>query len=670
MNDRDLKFNCNIQKSPLDVKLLDLSSFLKEKEVIEDIIFEKNIKKLIVKTNLEIKIFNRRGTILKKHFPFNNPNTFQFIAINKELTYILLAINEKSKRQILGYKIKQGFIICSIKNNLEYLLGLFFISKYIFCIIFLFQVKYFYINNYTEEFQISPYKIEVAKNNPIKNYYFNRQTSILLLERSDNSFDLINLSDEIYFNKIIKNFRVNFNTYSSFMNQFSFIGNIFKKKLHETAKREIIDQIFIESGNPNETYTKNQYFLKFIYSKLYFLYLSIESNSLYILEMKNLEKFPSLTDPFNINLQINFNLDKNSTLQVTNNLIIVYNFNKQKIDIIDLKFKIENSESKTICRCIDESSFPYLFNKGKQFYFRDGIIEEVDKNKNKKIYVIEFNLEKYYNSFNSEIQSFILCDFLRRNNSETFILNKLENIFINNIYDIDTIHWIFTKIVINLKKCFETSENILVQKTQDKKKLLKFDPKKNIIIPTQYKLEEYKNSIEQIKYFTIFENIIDNNKNLSIKDLKRIIFYFLDFWNFLIQNQMQKDDYAQRIFYKYITIMPEQNLREIFLNYKQYPLSKEIGIYLINPERNKKDKLLLQIGYSILKNKPYDNNEFDILEQLNHENFSISLLYGFKNLYTIKIDSIREIIFNKLKKGKLDNKLKNQILKIIKGIDN
>ena len=133
---------------------------------------------------------------------------------------------------------------------------------------------------------------------------------------------------------------------------------------------------------------------------------------------------------------------------------------------------------------------------------------------------------------------------------------------------------------------------------------------------------------------------------------------------------MQKDDYAQRIFYKYITIMPEQNLREIFLNYKQYPLSKEIGIYLINPERNKKDKLLLQIGYSILKNKPYDNNEFDIFEQLNHENFSISLLYGFKNLYTIKIDSIREIIFNKLKKGKLDNKLKNQILKIIKGIDN
>ena len=97
MNDRDLKFNCNIQKSPLDVKLLDLSSFLKEKEVIEDIIFEKNIKKLIVKTNLEIKIFNRRGTILKKHFPFNNPNTFQFIAINKELTYILLGINEKTK---------------------------------------------------------------------------------------------------------------------------------------------------------------------------------------------------------------------------------------------------------------------------------------------------------------------------------------------------------------------------------------------------------------------------------------------------------------------------------------------------------------------------------------------------------------------------------------------
>ena len=662
----DIKFNCNIQKSPLDIKELDLSSFLKENEVIEDIFFEKIIKKLIVKTNFEIKIFNRRGTILKKHFSFHNPNKFQFIAINKELTYILLGINEKTKRQILGYKIKEGYIICSIKNNLEYLIGIFFISKYVFCIIFLFQVKYFYIDNYTEEFQLSKNKIEVSKNNPIKNFYFNRQTSILILERSDNSFDLINLSDEIYFNKIIKTFKVNFNTFSSFMNQFSFIGNLFKKNLHESAKREIIDQIFIDSGNPNQTYTKNQYFLKFIYSKLFFLYLSIESNSLYIFEMKNLEKFPSLTDPFNVNLQISFNLDKNSTLQVTNNLIIVYNFTKQKIDIIDLKFKIEKSESKTICRCIDESSFPYLSHKGKQFYFRDGIIEEVDKNKNKKIYIVEFNLEKYYNSFNKEIQSFILCDFLRRNNSEEFILNQLEKIFINQIYDIETIHWIFTKIVNNLKKCFETSKKFLIQKTQEKQKL-KFDPKKSIFISIQYKLEKYKNSIEQIKYFTIFENIINNNKNLSIKDLKRIIFYFLDFWNFLIQNQMQKDDYAQRIFYKYIQIMPEQTLREIFLNYKQYPLSKEIGIYLINPERNKKDKLLSQIGYSILQNKENDNNDLDIMKQLSQENFSIFLLYGLKHFYSIGIDSMREMMINKLKQ---DNKLKIQILKKLKGSDN
>ena len=662
----DIKFNCNIQKSPLDIKELDLSSFLKENEVIEDIFFEKIIKKLIVKTNFEIKIFNRRGTILKKHFSFHNPNKFQFIAINKELTYILLGINEKTKRQILGYKIKEGYIICSIKNNLEYLIGIFFISKYVFCIIFLFQVKYFYIDNYTEEFQLSKNKIEVEKNNPIKNFYFNRQTSILILERSDNSFDLINLSDEIYFNKIIKTFKVNFNTFSSFMNQFSFIGNLFKKNLHESAKREIIDQIFIDSGNPNQTYTKNQYFLKFIYSKLYFLYLSIESNSLYIFEMKNLEKFPSLTDPFNVNLQISFNLDKNSTLQVTNNLIIVYNFTKQKIDIIDLKFKIEKSESKTICRCIDESSFPYLSHKGKQFYFRDGIIEEVDKNKNKKIYIVEFNLEKYYNSFNKEIQSFILCDFLRRNNSEEFILNQLEKIFINQIYDIETIHWIFTKIVNNLKKCFETSKKFLIQKTQEKQKL-KFDPKKSIFISIQYKLEKYKNSIEQIKYFTIFENIINNNKNLSIKDLKRIIYYFLDFWNFLIQNQMQKDDYAQRIFYKYIQIMPEQTLREIFLNYKQYPLSKEIGIYLINPERNKKDKLLSQIGYSILQNKENDNNDLDIMKQLSQENFSIFLLYGLKHFYSIGIDSMREMMINKLKQ---DNKLKIQILKKLKGSDN
>ena len=47
-----LKFNCNIKKCPLDIIELDISQFLKEDEVIDNIIFEKNIKKLIVLTNL------------------------------------------------------------------------------------------------------------------------------------------------------------------------------------------------------------------------------------------------------------------------------------------------------------------------------------------------------------------------------------------------------------------------------------------------------------------------------------------------------------------------------------------------------------------------------------------------------------------------------------------
>ena len=113
--------------------------------------------------------------------------------------------------------------------------------------------------------------------------------------------------------------------------------------------------------------------------------------------------------------------------------------------------------------------------------------------------------------------------------------------------------------------------------------------------------------------------------------------------------------------------MPEESLREIFLNYKEYPLSKEIGVYLINPERNKKDKLLSQIGYSILQNKENDNNDLDIMKQLSQENFSIFLLYGLKHFYSIGIDSMREMMINKLKQ---DNKLKIQILKKLKGSDN
>ena len=95
-----LKFNCNIKKCPLDIIELDISQFLKENEVIDNIIFEKNIKKLIVLTNLGVKIFNRCGTILKRQILFQYPNKFEFAALNKELTYLLLATNLKLERQI------------------------------------------------------------------------------------------------------------------------------------------------------------------------------------------------------------------------------------------------------------------------------------------------------------------------------------------------------------------------------------------------------------------------------------------------------------------------------------------------------------------------------------------------------------------------------------------
>ena len=664
---KDLKFNCNIKKCPLDIIELDISQFLKEDEVIDNIIFEKNIKKLIVLTNLGVKIFNRCGTILKRQILFQYPNKFEFAALNKELTYLLLATNLKLERQILGINIKESSIKGCLKGKMQNLMGIFFISKFVFCIVSLYKINYLIIHDCSEEFQTLNSTIEFPKNNPIKNYFYNRQCNILIVERNDNSFNLINLTDESYYSKIIKNFNINFNKFSSFIDNFSFLGNIFKKKLHESAKREIRDKIFIDSGNPNETYSKNQYFLKFIYSHLYFLYLSIESNSLYILRMENLEKFPSLSDPFNLNIQINFNLDNNSTLQVINNLIIVYNFTKKKIDIIDLKFKNENTNSKTICRCLDESVFPYFSHKGKQFYFKDGIIEEVDKNRNKIIYTVNFNLEKYYNSFNSEIQSFLLSDFLRRNNSEQFILKKLETIILNETYNIEKMNWIFQQFVNNLKKCIDMAQKIIDEKMDGEKKIIRFDPYKTIYVPFQFKLLKYKNSIRQQKYFTVFDNIIDNY-NLEDKDVLRILFYFLDFWNIIINNTMENGDYIQSIFYKYIKKLPERAIRQIFLNNIKYPINKELGIFLINPNLNKKDKLLSQIGYSILYNKEYDNNEYDILEQLKKDNFPLCLLYAKKNFDGIGINSIKESIVNILKEGKLDIKIKKKILKIVKGL--
>ena len=86
-------------------------------------------------------------------------------------------------------------------------------------------------------------------------------------------------------------------------------------------------------------------------------------------------------------------------------------------------------------------------------------------------------------------------------------------------------NWIFQQFVNNLKKCIDMAQKIIDEKMDGEKKIIRFDPYKTIYVPFQFKLLKYKNSIRQQKYFTVFDNIIDNH-NLEDKDVLRIFFIF------------------------------------------------------------------------------------------------------------------------------------------------
>ncbi len=88
---------------------------------------------------------------------------------------------------------------------------------------------------------------------------------------------------------------------------------------------------------------KNKYYLKNIYNELYFIILSYDDKAIYILLIKNLRSFPEISENENKLLTIDYYDEyKNSYLQFIDNLIIIHNFTKKQMLLLDIKSKKKN----------------------------------------------------------------------------------------------------------------------------------------------------------------------------------------------------------------------------------------------------------------------------------------------------------------------------------------
>ena len=216
---------------PILCNELNISKYFTEEENKNIKIFYDQItKRIIVITPYLIKIFNRTGEELKRELHYTSIETVIFAVVNKEINYLLLCSElNVNQRMIFCIKTESSNIILTINTgNYSSLLGMFFITQYNFCIICSNRIEYYFIDPNTEEC-IQKLYVKCNGRYLISNFYYCRQYYILIIERTDNSFDIYNLRNKEFYCDLVKNFSISFNEK--------------KKKMHTRSKSKTFQTV-------------------------------------------------------------------------------------------------------------------------------------------------------------------------------------------------------------------------------------------------------------------------------------------------------------------------------------------------------------------------------------------------------------------------------------------
>ena len=625
-------------------------NFTEEENKNIKIFYDQITKRIIVITPYLIKIFNRTGEELKKELHYNSIETVISAVVNKEINYLLLCSELKiNQRLIFCINIQNSNLILTINTgNYSSLLGMFFITKYNFCIICSNRIEYYFIDPNTEEcFQ----KLNVKCNGRylISNFYYCRQYYILIIERTDNSFDIYNLRNKDFYCDLVKNFSIIFNEKKKKMHTrsksktFQTVSNLFSiNKFNEKVEYEKIIQ---NLNNPNEKYKKSQYFLQIIYTKLYFIYLSYDDKMIFIMKLKNLKTFPE-ENGGNKLIKIPYeSFIYNSTIQFVDNLILVYNFLKKEVLIIDLKYKDVNNPNNYILTRKLGIDFPFFDFINYKIYNMVSLFEMVNSNNEKKIFYLKFDLTNFIGNFFKKHEELIYLT--RRGKSNLYILTEMKEMILSDKLKVKKILWLINQFTELIKKNEEFAKTI-ISNTKSNEKLGKDFMEIDLI----YYLKSKKNNITQDKFLVyVFQGILNDEVLTNDNQCIKIMNYLLYFYYIL---KDKKEDNIISIFSDifngfYEEIEDKNNLITLFLNFKYLPKEKDLGLILI---KEKKNSFLQQLGYNILLSKGLFNEIFEYI--VKEEGINSGILFLQKYQKYITEPQIVTILKNFLDKNKYD----------------
>ena len=479
--------------------IIELKKVTLENGNSQSIYYYDRYSKRIFDVNLDsIKIYNKKAKNLKANILVNIPKeSLISIAVDKEINYLLCLLCIQS-----GDKGMTNNKLIVISANL---LGMFFIGKisqiinydnnnqdelYDFCTIHCDKVVFYGIEakNNGEEHCKELLKFTISGTSLIKDFCYDYKHKILCIVKQDLSISFLILTSRKTYKNVI---RPKIGYIKTLQEKASLMG-VFRTISGEQKK-------CVKNNFDNlDKYTETQFYLETIYNSLYFICLCYEDNKIYIHKLENLN---SLDKTLYVDFPKHMRF---SALQVIDNLIIVHNFLKKEISLIDIKSKIPILRTFSV-------NFPYqnnlhmngeileerkVFSKKKLIYVRGGTLYNVIFNG--KVYdeLSYFEAKrrrkkrKKTKTKTEEMTRYdILVNLLHRNGSKESILSILYRIILNNderpVYIVQ-----FFKEIINLEN--ETKEKIGT--ISDKKLVKKELSDSNIIykVPRPFKKKLYK----------------------------------------------------------------------------------------------------------------------------------------------------------------------------------
>ena len=663
-----------------DKKLYDQSSFIYDKYSKRLIYFDVPKKTIL--------IYNRTKTkLIKKLHVFFNYKVLN-ACVDKQLTHLLIFANPMvNNKFIFIYSIEKETFVYQLKGDFSHFLSFFFVEKNTFVLVFINKIILYSINMDNDEVKI----IKTLDYNKglISNFFFVRQYLTLLIYRDDNYFDMYSLrKNEI---ELLKTFNKVFNTMSAmFKSKGGFFSNLFSSKTDKNTRLLQLAQNFNNAyGNK---YKSSQFFLEYIYSNIFFILLSYEDNAIFMMKIKNINKFPKEEEGnFVIKLEYK-NHSNNSTIQVLDNLLFVHNFSTDTTIIYDIALK---AKEKSICY-----SKNVLKNfHGESFFKLDivgGNFEETCKKKDekgqqeleKKLYSLNLNLENLFKNnqdiknkqkLNNEAELDGMLMIARRNKSKQFFLGLFHKMLLDKTTEnrTESIQLILNEFSRQIKKSTALASDLesnisLLNESLNASKAVKLSYKRDndkFYLDDKYIMLSTKNTLSQYEVIKSFKEIAqlgkDKEINMDTESIFEFLFYNLFFFVQLVQNKIP----IIRLYYDTILILIQQikDEKDIiklirYHSYEKYfPLgSIDVAEYLLD---NYSHPIIKVEAYKILKLLKAHNELFYYL--IKNEGIENAIKFLQNSFDESNFNDVKKMLVEYLNKCKDDDENKLFIEEIV-----